>query len=154
MRYVLAILAVLAGGAANAQTPPCVSVDPGWTQTYTQGSIQYISYNLTTKDMVFTFYGSPPTNRIFMSIPQSIAQQMYGLTNPTNYFNSNIANQYAEALLTTYQSNLCPIRNETQAYLWTHPNSHVPPPVVCVLLQSDGGIQLQNDAGTLNLCKG
>lgn len=144
MKSLLILAMVLLSCLANAQTA-CIPIDPGWTQFYSTGSIQYIAYNTSTKQMVVTFRTSPPSNRDFENVPLSIAQSMYSLTDPTAYFNANIAPSYPEGLLTSFQSDMCPILNsQSMAWLLTHPLAK--PPTTNYLL-SDNGIFLTSDSG-------
>ena len=147
MRYFLIALTLLFSVAAQAQN--CISLDPGWTQTYGVGSIQYIGYNISTLNMVVTFRTSPTTNRAFQGVPSTIANKAYNLTNADSFFKSTIST-YPEALLTTLQSNFCPLLTQTSSWILTHPVTS--PPSTTYLL-SDSGIYLDSDSGS-RLTKG
>ena len=142
-RYLVVFLMLTA--TAKAQTPPCIPVDPGWTQTYTIGQIQMISYNLTTKNMVVSFRTSPPSNRAFQNVPLSVAQQVYSLRSADAYFAANIAPRYPEALLTTLQSNLCPLLTQSLSWIYTHPVA--PMPTLVYLYNDTLTMKLKSDSG-------
>ena len=149
MKYALSLVLVLLGSVASAQIPPCISLDPGWTQYYPVGQIQYIGYNLTSQNMAVTFRTTPPSNRLFQNVPQRVAQAVSSLNNADTYFKNNISTIYPEGLLTEYQNSMCPILNENLAWLWTHPVQAVPP--TYYYLETDSGVALLSDAGTLLL---
>ena len=147
MRYLAVVFGMLVCLSASAQN--CISLDPGWTQYYGVGSIQYIGYNISTLQMVVTFRTSPTTNRAFQGVPSAIANRAYALTDADSFFASTIST-YPEALLATLQSNLCPILTETSSWILTHPVAR--PPTTFYLL-SDSGIYLDSDSGS-RLTKG
>lgn len=147
-----ALFFVLLVVPATAQTPPCISIDPGWTAYYPLGQISMAGYNLKTKALVISFRQSPPTNRIFQNVPQSVFQRMQALSSADAFFAANIVKVYGEALLTSLRSNLCPILAQTGLWILTHPNPPTPPPTGNYLL-SDSGIHLLSDSG-IRLTKG
>ena len=77
-------------------------------------------------------------------MPQSVFTQMSALNDATQFFNNNVAPIYQEALLASYQSNMCPILTQVASWILTHPVAAMP---TTNYLLTDSGIHLTSDSG-------
>ena len=118
-RLLLALLFCLAPLAVRADMS-CVITDPAWSTGYVAppSQIQQIAYQLTGGYMVALYPGN--IARAFQGVPKGIAQQMVPMTNPTTFFNTNIAPIYHEAYMTNWAGGPCPILTTTGSWILTH----------------------------------
>lgn len=116
----IALFLLLRTTHAFSQT--CPGLDPGWSQWYGTGQVQMAGWNQQTQSMVITYRQSPPNNRVFANVPQSITQRMSSLTDATQFVAQNIVPVYHEALLTSLQNSpsMCPILTQANAWILTH----------------------------------
>ena len=133
---------------AYADVPPCASLDPGQTQYYPVGNVQFVGYNIDTQNMAVTMRTNPPVNRMFQQVPLEKASAISQLNDATQYFNSNISRQFPEGMLAEFQSNMCPLLTESGNWIWTSP---VAPVIPYIFLQTDAHLQLLTDGGILLL---
>ncbi|MDE2104277.1 MAG: hypothetical protein KGL39_43975 [Patescibacteria group bacterium] len=123
MQYALALFLLLFGFVGTVQAQPtCLITDPAWSTGYVSppSAIQQIVYQISNGYLVAIY---PPGNvlRAWKGVPRGVAQQLTSMTNPTTYFNTNIAPVYSESLLSEFgPSGPCPILNEDGAWLLTH----------------------------------
>lgn len=113
----LSLLPSLSWGQAGSA---CIISDPAWSTGYASppSQILQIAYQLTNGYMVAIY----PNNieRAFQGVPRGIAQQLSQMTNPTTFFNTNIAPIYHEAYLTAWNGGPCPLLTTTGQWILTH----------------------------------
>lgn len=148
---IAAIILLFLSGEIAAQTPPCPSIDPGWTLFFPTGTVQFSAWNQQTLNMVNTMRSPPNSNLSFQKVPQSIIQRMSSLSDATTFFNQNIAPVYPEALMSEWKGGPCQIQAQNSMWILTKPVP-APPPALNYLL-TDSGAYLQSD-NSIFLVKG
>ena len=146
MRFVAALLLLLASPAAAAPFQPCPSTTIGWALQYPppltavlydQGSqLLYVVWNYSIAEA-------------YPSVPTSVMQTFSSSKNPVQVYNTSVIPSYHPLLLE--EKNNCPLLLESTAYFWLAPNpvTPVPPTDFVLLANAVNFVLLANGAGQL-----
>ena len=118
MKALIFIAILLVSGRALADQ--CILSDPAWVTPYQvpPSSISSIGYQVLNGYMASIYPGN--IERAFEGVPRGIAQQLSQFTNPTTFFNTNVAPVYHEAILTSWANGPCPLLTETGSWILSH----------------------------------
>lgn len=146
-RLMILLLLLLGAPAVAAPFEPCPSMTIGWALQFPPPIIAVL-YDQSSLLLYVIF-----NNRIAMAysnVPVSVMAAFSRSTNPTQVYNTYVAPAYNPLLLA--EGNNCPILYENDAYIWTAPNSALPPTDFFLLM--NGGFLLLASGGKLCLAGG
>ena len=116
-RFLAALISLvsLTFAAYAAPFQPCPYVTSGWSQSWTGFNVTTALYDGNSALLYVIFFTTTAT--AYSNVPYSVAQGFSSSRNPDMYWQTSVAPSYHALLLA--QTNNCPLRFETGAYIWS-----------------------------------